>query len=55
MIMTCTCKNAFQDAEYGKNQRVHNNMIKDGHLKGFRCTVCSHVVVSNTDTGKKGK
>lgn len=34
-IMGCTCAHAFQDAMYGRGQRVHNRTAK-----GYRCTVC---------------
>ena len=39
-ILKCTCRNEFQDARYGKGQRVHNPMRKSGKLLGYRCTVC---------------
>lgn len=42
-ILSCTCKNDFQDKEYGKGQRVHNPSVKDGKSKGNRCTVCGNV------------
>lgn len=42
MIKKCTCKHEYQDAKYGKGQRVHNSMHK-GKSTGDskqRCTVC---------------
>lgn len=45
-IKQCTpCLNTpaaqFQDARYGKQQRVHNETsVKDVQKKKFRCTVC---------------
>lgn len=40
IIMPCTCKDEYQDARYGKGNRVHNvsNKTKD---KIAYCTVCS--------------
>lgn len=35
-IITCKCKNEYQDATHGKNQRVAN-LDKNGNP---RCTVC---------------
>ena len=35
----CTCKHAQQDAQNGKNQRVHNGAGK-AEKKVWRCTVC---------------
>lgn len=35
MIKKCTCKHAFQDRRYGKENRVHNETSK-----GWQCTVC---------------
>lgn len=44
MILPCTCKHPFQDQTYGKGQRVHNMMQKDGKLSAkARCTVCKTV------------
>jgi len=34
-VISCTCKHAFQDKEYGKGNRLMNVCAK-----GFRCTVC---------------
>jgi hypothetical protein len=38
VILTCTCKHAFQDALYGPGKRVHNFSKKKDVQ---RCTVCS--------------
>jgi hypothetical protein len=43
-LAKCDCKNAYQDAHYGQNIRVHNLMgkgNKDSAAKMGRCTVCS--------------
>lgn len=42
VILTCKCKNAFQDKLYGSGKRVHNSGPKAGPNKteGYRCTVC---------------
>jgi hypothetical protein len=37
VIKTCSCKSAYQDALYGKGNRVMNAMLKP---PGHRCTVC---------------
>ena len=37
-IKQCSCENEYQDKRYGKNQRVHNQYLKEGG--GWRCTVC---------------
>lgn len=37
MILPCTCKNEYQDKEYGKGNRVHNPCKKN---TSARCTVC---------------
>ncbi len=39
-ILPCTCKDEFQDKEYGKGMRVHNIGGK-GKEKLAYCTVCS--------------
>ena len=55
MIITCTCKNAFQDKMYGTNKRVANQM-KNPQLA--RCTVCKKEVSvksSTTPAEEKGK
>ena len=38
-ILRCNCESEFQDATYGKNMRVFNEMGKEGK-DGYRCTVC---------------
>jgi hypothetical protein len=44
------CDNAYQDAQYGTNVRVHNEMANGGR----RCTVCEKEVASSGKTsGKK--
>lgn len=35
----CSCKSEYQDAKYGKDQRIHNRGLK-GQLT---CTVCGSV------------
>ena len=44
MIRECFCTNAYQDARYGANKRVHNPAKKDssGHTnpEAATCTVC---------------
>ena len=42
MIKFCPCVNKFQDEKYGKQQRLHNECIKDARTTGFRCTVCGN-------------
>ncbi len=42
-IKKCSCKNAYQDKQYGSQRRVHN--LAGANAKGsmgakFRCTVC---------------
>jgi hypothetical protein len=34
-VKSCNCKHEYQDAVYGKGQRVHNPSTK-----GHRCSVC---------------
>ena len=36
-IKKCTCESKFQDAMYGKGNRVYN--LREGSTKGS-CTVC---------------
>jgi hypothetical protein len=43
MLAKCDCKNAYQDANYGKGVRVHNLMKAakaDSTAKQGRCVVC---------------
>lgn len=37
-IIKCTCEHKFQDATYGKGNRVGNSTKEP---KEYRCTVCS--------------
>lgn len=45
-VFTCSCRQPFQDAMYGKNKRVCNRK-SDGPgsppKKEYRCTVCGKV------------
>lgn len=42
-VLPCTCANEFQDTEYGKGQRVHNEAKSNNALvKAWRCSVCSN-------------
>lgn len=43
-----SCKNDWQDSEYGKFKRVMNKS-----MKGLVCTVCGGVRVADTSTSKK--
>lgn len=36
MLKQCSCKSAFQDAEYGASTRLHTTGLKGGST----CTVC---------------
>jgi hypothetical protein len=47
MIIKCKCENEFQDARYGKTQRVHNATMKDS---AYRCTVCT--TINNSKEGQ---
>jgi len=40
MIVACTCQNTYQDALYGKQNRVFNPIKSSGPEKKGRCTVC---------------
>lgn len=40
ITLPCRCENKFQDAKYGRGNRLHNSYGKWGTLKGWRCTVC---------------
>jgi hypothetical protein len=59
MIGKCTCSHEFQDATYGKGNRVFNPCkpaSKDAHY--HRCTVCSSVKSfsgSDVEVKKKDK
>ena len=40
-IIRCTCEHEYQDAKYGRWNRVHNKTeSKDGPATEWRCTVC---------------
>jgi hypothetical protein len=42
-IVTCKCANSYQDATYGKQQRVANFCLKkgaQGPKQAHKCTVC---------------
>jgi hypothetical protein len=45
LILPCPCYNKFQDARYGKGQRVHNVGKRIGSDEGrkARCTACEDV------------
>jgi len=55
MILTCTCKHAYQDTRYGANQRVHNWAPKSTATGGWRCVVCGKIKAgaAPTTTAKK--
>lgn len=40
VVKKCTCKSDFQDAVYGKNNRLHSVGGSKGTRK-YKCTVCS--------------
>lgn len=48
MILSCTCKHAYQDHLYGTFQRVYTT-----GLKQHRCTVCGNAV--NRDVSGEAK
>jgi hypothetical protein len=42
-VKRCTnskCTSTFQDGKYGKRNRVHNRINKEGARNRWRCTVC---------------
>lgn len=44
MVKQCNCKHNFQDKEYGKGMRVHNETKKKPTaLGGWKCTVCGSI------------
>ena len=46
IILSCDCKNGFQDKAYGYGNRVHNyckNPSTKKDMGGARCTVCGKV------------
>lgn len=44
-----SCKNEYQDQQYGRGMRVMNPRIKDGE---YRCTVCSATKSFGTEPKK---
>jgi hypothetical protein len=41
-IKACTCNHEWQDAEYGKGNRVYNSLPKEPDtIQKWRCTVCN--------------
>lgn len=40
MVLKCTCAHEFQDATYGKGNRLHN-VSQKGNVKKAYCTVCN--------------
>lgn len=63
VIVRCNCQHAYQDAQYGINNRVANFAPKQSspNVGGYRCTVCNtvHQISENgekiEDTKKKKK
>jgi hypothetical protein len=54
MILKCKCKHAYQDAQYGPGQRVHNfapNAFSGAG--GWRCTVCEAIKPKTTTISKE--
>ena len=45
VVMPCTCTHPYQDAQYGRGQRVHNVKAQKAksNVREGRCTVCSAV------------
>jgi hypothetical protein len=54
-IMECSCRNAYQDTQYGEKKRVFNALpsVDKGSGK-FRCTACGTERVKHPEA-KKGK
>ena len=52
MIMQCTCKNAYQDEQYGAGMRVVNPMKKPNN---YRCTSCTKVIEQQVKKDKEEK
>lgn len=53
MIVNCSCKNAFQDALYGKGRRVANQCK---NKIDYRCTICGNVhQIGNKPLAKEAK
>lgn len=41
MIAKCNCESKYQDARYGKDNRVFNKCAgRTGNENKYRCTVC---------------
>lgn len=44
-VIGCKCPQSFQDAEYGRGQRLHNLAPGNkGTRCAYRCTGCKHLV-----------
>jgi len=43
MILLCSCRNSYQDREYGVGYRVHNPCLTQTKQAGARCTVCGDI------------
>ncbi len=50
MIVTCNCKNEYQDKKYGQGKRVMNECNS-----GCRCTVCGTVRSKSVPLKEKEK
>lgn len=44
--MKCDCVHEWQDGYYGKGIRLHNPMLPQNNLIGYRCTVCGKEKIS---------
>lgn len=42
-LLRCTCQHAYQDQQYGKGMRVHNEAKVENEQVTWRCTVCGAV------------
>lgn len=40
-VLPCRCRHEYQDAEYGRGQRVHNHAPRPKSAPVWRCTVCT--------------
>jgi hypothetical protein len=54
VILPCVCRNEYQDARYGKGNRVFNFGPKASMAKGegYRCTVCKRGVAGGEKNAK---
>ena len=54
MIASCSCKSDYQDAHYGKGQRVFNPCKLTADQAGMRCSVCGRerALETKKPTGK---